>query len=59
MLIEFMASDDFANHPNNPSPGQIVDDGVGEQRVNHVSVNVLADEKEIRGVLLCIVSKCF
>lgn len=44
----FLASSEFANHPNNPLPGERVFSNGNDERLNHVSVNPLSsDELEI------------
>lgn len=40
----FLASSEFANHPNNPLSGENVFSNGNDERLNHVSVNLLADE---------------
>lgn len=40
----FLASSEFAAHPSNPLPGENVFSNGNDERLNHVSVNLLANE---------------
>ncbi len=43
----FMASDAFKNHANNPHPGDVILSNGGDDRINHVAVNLLADKEQL------------
>jgi hypothetical protein len=40
----FLASSEFANHPRNPLPGERVFSNGNDERLNHVSVNLLSED---------------
>lgn len=40
----FLASSEFANHPRNPLPGENVFSNGNDERLNHVSVNLLSED---------------
>ena len=41
----FLASSEFANHPNNPNPGIRITSNGNDERLNHVGVDLISPEE--------------